>query len=193
MNPKTPRQIHLEEDLTTLADLLIANAPLPPRHVRSVGSAIVRKWLLDGNLNQLAKELSVTFTLPTYDTATVFAALPSTPDIKLFVAGGIVLGGVPIRSIYASTQPYSGIPRLFVATATVHLTPGKFLSSKRIFFEGHSFSAEQILAFVANKYGGVHFDLRRDKPWHESLERAANYMTFGNPDNEERITDRRTW
>ncbi|OYY45082.1 MAG: hypothetical protein B7Y56_08120 [Gallionellales bacterium 35-53-114] len=41
-----------------------------------------------------------------------------------------------------------------------------------------------MLLFVANKYGGVHFDEQRDKPWQEPLERAANYMTFGNPNNE---------
>lgn len=180
----TPRQKHLEEDLATMADLLISKGPLPTRHVRSVAPAIVRKWLIDGNLNLLAKELSVTFELPTFDTSQVFSALQSAPHIKFFMAGGIPIGGVPIRWIYASSQPYSGEPDFPFDAPLTRLSPGKFLNTKRVFFEGQAFSTEQILLFVANKYGGIHFDEQRDKPWQEPLERAANYMTFGNPNNE---------
>jgi hypothetical protein len=73
----------------------------------------------------------------------------------------------------------------------VLLTPARFLNSKRIYFEGNWFSAEQIISLICNKHGGVHFDTRRDKPWQETLERAAIYMTFGNPnyETESRIID----
>ena len=180
----TPRQKQLEEDLATIADLLITRGPLPTHHVRAVAPAIVRKWLIDGNLNQLAKELSVTFELPTYDTTQTFAKLSNASSVKFFMAGGIPIGGVPIRWVYASSQTYSGQPDVPVEASRVKLNPGRFLQAKRVFFEGQAFSAEQILLFVANKGGGVHFDQRRDKPWHEPLERAAAYMTFGNPNNE---------
>ena len=180
----TPRQIQLEEDLATIADLLISRGPLPTRHVRAVAPTIVRKWLIDGNLNLLAKELSVTFELPTYDTRQVFASLPSASNVNFFMAGGIPIGGIPIRWIYASAQPYTGQPDIPVDATRTKLSPGKFLQAKRVYFEGRAFSAEQILLFVANKCGGVHFDQQRDKPWHEPLERASQYMTFGNPNNE---------
>lgn len=184
MSHRTSRKKHLEEDLTTLSELLIRSDPLPPRHVRAVGSAIVRKWLVDGVLNQLANELSVKFELPAYETSEVFSALPQAPEINFFLAGGIYLGGLPIRSIYSSKAPYSGTPPIPIETSIALYSPGKYLSSKRIFFKGHVFTAEQIISFVANKHGGVHFDPRREKPWHEHLESAANYMTFGNPNNE---------
>lgn len=180
----TLRQKQLEEDLATIADMLITREQLPTRHVRAVAPAIVRKWLIDGNLNQLAKELSVTFELPTYDTTHTFAELSKSSSVKFFMAGGIPIGGVPIRWVYASTKSYSGQPDIPVAAPRVRLNPGKFLQAKRVFFEGQAFSAEQILLFVANKGGGIHFDQQRDKPWHEPLERAAAYMTFGNPNNE---------
>jgi hypothetical protein len=179
-----PRQSHLEEDLATLADLLVSAGPLPIRHVRAVAPAIVRKWLIDGNLNLLARELGVSFELPTYDTSDVFRQLPTTKHINFFMAGGVLIGGVPIRWIYASSQPYTGNPDIPPEAPSVLLSPGKYLNSKRVFFEGQSFTTEQIVLFVANKCGGVHLDPSRDKPWHEPLERAAGYMTFGNPHGE---------
>ncbi|PPC96084.1 MAG: hypothetical protein CTY32_06885 [Methylotenera sp.] len=177
-------QKHLEEDLATLHELLYTKGPLPPRHVRSVASAIVRKWLVEGALNKLAHELSVKFELVAYGTSAVFDALPNAPEVNFFLAGGVNLNGLPIRSMYASRAPYTGNPPIPVDTPVEFFPPGKYLGSKRIYFEGNSFSAEQIITFVANKAGGVHLDLRREKPWQEQLEQAAAYMTFGNPNNE---------
>lgn len=177
-------QKHLEEDLATLLELLVRSDPLPPRHVRSVASAIVRKWLVEGVLNELGHKMGVKFELPAYDTSEVFAKIAETPEISFYLAGGINLGGVPVRSIYASSSAFQGVPPIPVKTETSLYTPSKFLGSKRIFFNGSVFNAEQIITFVANKYGGVHFDPSRQKSWQTELERAAIYMTFGNPNNE---------
>jgi len=191
MNRGEALQKHLEEDLATLLELLVRSDPLPPRHVRSVGSAIVRKWLVEGVLNQLAHQIGVKFELPAYDTSAVFMALPQVPEIKFYLAGGIYLGGLPVRSMYASSAPYTRTLPIPAETEVSMYSPSKFLESKRIFFDGHSFSASQIITFVANKHGGVHFDRSRNKPWQEHLERAASYMTFGNPNNEKesRVVD----
>lgn len=137
-------------------------------------------------LNRLAFESAVKFELPAYDTTEVFLALPNYPEINFFLAGGIHLGGEPVRSIYASRLPYSGKSPIPAETSIALYTPGKYLGSKRISFEGHSFSAEQIISFVANKHGGVHLDSVREKQWQGHLERAASYMTFGNPNNEKK-------
>lgn len=184
-------QRHLEEDLATLLELLVRSGPLPPRHVRSVGSPIVRKWLVEGVLNQLAHQLGVKFELPAYDTSAVFTALPQAPEVRFYLAGGIYLGGLPVRSMYASSASFKGTLPIPAETEVALYSPGKFLGSKRIFFDGHSFNAEQIITFVANKHGGVHFDPDREKPWQKHLERAAGYMTFGNPNHEkeQRVVD----
>ena len=180
---KTKLQIHLEEDLQTLSEILITS-PLPPRHVRAVCPAIVRKWLIEGNLNILAKELSVKFELPAYDTTLIFNRLVEVPEVNFYMAGGIYLGGSQVQSIYNSSLPFDGSPAIPAYIDFSLLTPGKYLKSKRIYFEGDSFRTEQIISFIANKHGGVHFDEKREKDWKNKLEIAANYMTFGNPDNE---------
>ena len=182
---ESARLTQFEEDLLTLSELLIRSDPLPPRHVRAVGSAIVRKWLIDGNLNQLSQELSVKFEIPAHDTSKVFEEISNNHEVNFFLAGGIYLGGIPVRSIYNSGKPYAGTPPISVNTPIAFYTPGKFLKSKRIFYSGHTFNAEQIITFVANKHGGVHLDSSREKPWHSTLEEAAKYMAFGNPNNED--------
>lgn len=177
-------QKQLEEDLATLLDILVQPGPLPPRHVRSVGSAIVRKWLVEGKLNDLGHDIGVKFELPAYDTSPVFSVLPNTPEIKIYISGGINLGGVPIRSMYVSSSPYNGEMPIPAETESVLYSPGKFLGSKRVYFKGHTFTAEQIITFVANKHGGIHFDQNREKPWQVHLETASSYMIFGNPSHE---------
>ena len=191
MNTTGSLLMHFEEDLATLSELLYTKGPLPPRHVRSVGSAIVRKWLIEGALNKLAHELSVTFEVVAYDASAVFDALPQAPDVNFFLAGGVKLDGTPLRSMYACRSPYTGTPPIPVETPVAFFSPGKYLNAKRLYFEGHSFTAEQIISFVANKHGGVHFDTRREKPWQQELERAAAYMTFGNPrfEKKQRVVD----
>lgn len=183
---KNKLQTHLEEDLQTLSEILITSGPLPPRHVRAVCPSIVRKWLIEGNLNVLAKELSVKFELPAYDTTLIFNRLAEVPEVNFYMAGGIYLGGTQVRSIYNSYLPFDGSPPIPVYSDISLLSPGKYLKSKRIFFEGDSFSTEQIISFFANKHGGVHFDEKREKDWQNKLEVAANYMTFGNPNNEKK-------
>ena len=179
------RLTQLEEDLLTLSELLVRSDPLPPRHVRAVGSAIVRKWLIDGNLSKLSQELSVKFEIPALNTNKVFEEIYKKPEINFFLAGGIYLGGKPVKSIYSSTKPYTGASPIPLNTPIALYTPAKYLNTKRIYYSGQTFSAEQVIRFVANKHGGVHLDSTREKPWHSTLESAAKYMTFGNPNNED--------
>lgn len=173
-----------EEDTEALAHFLIRDDPLPPSHVRIVAAAIARKWLIDNKVSELGKEVGCDFTLPVLDTSQVESTIATGASIRFFMAGGVALNGVPIRGYYVSDEPFCGDILIPVETLThvdVHL--GKFLSAKRVFHEGNWFTTEQIVRFMANKVGGVHFDRSRTQPWHDNLERASEYFTAGNPDN----------
>ena len=180
----TKRQKLLEEDISTLIDFLISDQPLQTRHVRAVAPAILRKWLIDGNLNLLANELGVKFELPTLDTSTIFSELSKNPSAHFFMAGGVTLGGIPTKWIYVSDKEFSGTPEISTETNTILLTLGQFINSKKVFFENKYFTIEQIIQFASNKYGGVHYDEKRNKDWHTNLENANKYCTFGNPNHE---------
>jgi hypothetical protein len=181
------RQRQFEEDIGVLLDVLGAPSPLTPAKVRLVAAATVRKWLLDGNINLLAREVGARLELPAYDTSEVFSGLDATPDIQFYLAGGVRLGGIQIRSMYTSGADATAAPPVPVETKVALFTPGKFLSSRRLFHAGRSFTAEQILLYAANKIGGVHIDPLRT-PLQASLEAASAYMTFGNPHGESKAT-----
>lgn len=188
---KTNRQQLLEEDLSTLIDFLISDKPLQTRHVRAIAPAILRKWLIDGNLNLLANELGVKFELPTFDTSIVFSELDQTSSAIFYMTGGIFIGGIPTQELYVSDKAFTGKPEISFNMTTVNLTLSKFINSKRIFFKGNSFTNEQLIQFASNKYGGVHYDEKRNKNWQTELENANKYCSLGNPnyDNESKLIE----
>ena len=160
------------EDATALVELLTSPGPLRPSNVRVVAAALVRKWLLDGNLNLLAKELGDSVGLPVVNTTKVVLEIGSDPGITFFLAGGVQLDGELLHSFYVSDAPYEGKAAISGGDLSF-LRLHHFLKSPRIFYQGDWFTAEQVIKFVANKYGGVHFDLSRQHDWQTRLEAAA--------------------
>jgi hypothetical protein len=174
-------QQHLEEDISTLHELLIRNDPLPPRHVRAIASPIIRKWLFENHLNIFAKNIECEITLPSYDSSSIFENIEK-EDINFFITGGIYLGGEFIRSIYFSSKEWQGKPKIQnLETEIKFYKPSRLLKQRKIFYKKQSFSVEQIIKFYCNKDGGVHLDFKRNEPWQESLAEAAEYFIMGNP------------
>lgn len=177
-----------EEDLAALAEILVRSDPLPPSHVRVTACAIVRKWLLDGQLNKLANHLGVTFTLPGLDTSAVVSAIERDGDIKFFLTGGVVLDGVPISGFYVSDAAFTGQPALPIHQMSgVVFRPSRYLKAPRVYHDGVWFNVEQIVRYMANKRGGVHFDEHLQHDWERRLSEAAEFFTLGNPDGHDRL------
>jgi len=173
-------QQHLEEDISTLHELLIREDPLPPRHVRAVAAPIIRKWLFENHLNILARDIECEITLPSYDSSKIFENIGE--DINIFITGGIYLGGEFIRSIYFSSQDWEGEPLIQnIETDIKFYKPSKLLKQNKIFYKNQSFNVEKIIKFYCNKDGGVHLDFKRHEKWQESLAEAAEYFILGNP------------
>jgi len=174
----------LEDDTRALFEFLVRRDPLPPSHVRIVASAIVRKWLVDNQLGRLGRETVGAFTLPALDTKAVAEAIAAGVSVRFFMAGGVSMDGVPIKGFYVSDEPFHGTPPIPIASLEyVDMRPSKFLSARRVFHNGNWFTTDQIIRFMANKYGGVHFDPTRGHPWQQDLERASEFFTVGNPEN----------
>lgn len=171
----------LEADLLTLRPLVIKkNSPVLEGEIRAA-SAILRRWLHEGQLGRLANGLGVSATLPTLRNDRIVAQLGELEDIDYYLAAGVAFNGRPVQSIYSSGLPFEGSPRLDVqSTRLVWVKPDAFLAQPCLYFEQRLFSRREVLLFTANKLGGVHFDLRRDEG-QARLGRAATYMTFGGP------------
>lgn len=191
MNTKTELQKLLEEDISTLRETLIRADALPPRYVRSIAAPIVRRWLIDKQLNILAKEIGLTIELPILDTSLAFEKL-STLDNKIifYMSGGVYLGGEFISSIYYSSQEFSGEPIIHAEPNVILYPAEKLLNLKRVFHNGNTFNMNQIITFLSNKQGGVHFNKNYDKykTWQVDIEKAANFLKLGNPYNEDNLS-----
>ena len=179
----------LYEDLDGLIKLLITKEPLPPSHVRIIASSILRKWLVNGLINKLSALNHAKFSFLSSDTSEIVEAVKDNSAITFYMAAGVNLNGVPIHSIYASDSPppAAGGPEIPVKTQIKNLSPADLLRLKRIYFKGRWFSFDEIIRFIANKIGGVHFDTKRDAEWQTVLEEASNYFVAGNPDGLDRM------
>jgi len=177
---------HLEEDIATLHELLIRSNPLPPRYVRAIAAPIIRKWLFENHLNLLAKEMEYELTLPSYDSTLIFKQIDK--RVNFFIAGGVLLGGEFLRSIYLANIEWSGLPLLQnLETEVSFFKPSKLIKQNKIYFKQQVFNVEQIIKFYCNKDGGVHLDFRRNEEWQAILAEASEHFLFGNPYNKDEM------
>lgn len=171
----------LDADIRTLAKLIITHRKaLTDGDVRAA-SNILRRWICEGMIGRLCNDADIDVSFPVFDNSRVFDALRNTPDVNYFLTGGVKFNGVPVMGVYNSASPAGDAPTLPINQMPEILLPfGKFRRQKRVWFETQSFLCEDIITFVANKLGGVHYDGRRDER-QEIMERAASFITFGGP------------
>lgn len=168
-----------EADTQTLFKLINTfGTPLSEGDIR-LASTILRRWLCEGAINHLARNLGAVPTFAVLDNADALQAVGSDARVNYFLTGGVMLSGTPVSCIYNSSAPPSE-PLPLKRPEHVMVKTGKFLQQKRVFFEGHHFTAEDIILFMANKLGGVHFDNRLDAK-QQQMQRASEFMTFGGP------------
>lgn len=171
----------LEGDLRTLFKLVVThNKPVTDGDVRAA-SAILRRWLSEGQIGRLCHAIGVSPTFPVFDNASIITAIKDAPDVRYYLTGGVRFNGRPVTHVYASDLPASGKPSLPLGPMPyVLVKTKKFLEQKRVFYDGAYLSCEEIIRFTANKLGGVHLDFVRDER-QQLLQSAAQYMTFGGP------------
>lgn len=171
----------LEEDLQFLANQLHAEGPLPLANIRLAASGICRKWLIEKHLVKLFHRLELQLTLPALDTSPHIDFINRDGGFDFYTSGGVSIDGRPINSIYAHKDPRpQKVTQSILAVPEIKLfTASKFLSRKCTYVQQTWITSEDILRFVANKSGGIHFDKRRDKHIEKRIERASQALWLG--------------
>lgn len=173
----------LKRDLELLFKLIVTHKrPVKEAEVRSA-SVILRRWLLDDLIGKLCREIEARPTFPTDDNQMMIDAVENEPSIRYFLTGGVVFNGTPISCIYESTLPAPSVP--LIPVTKLHekvINLGELLRQKRIYCSGNWYSCKQIITFVANKLGGVHFEVNPNEEYLK-LQEAAEFASFGGPLN----------
>ncbi|MFT3732848.1 MAG: hypothetical protein QM780_15745 [Hyphomicrobium sp.] len=173
----------LRSDLETLFRLIVRHQEALDEGSIRAASPILRRWLIEGLLDKFCRAVSRVPKLPALNNEHVVSALQNAPDVTIFLTGGVRFNGAEMSGIYSSSSPFNGKLRVPAHTMKFELFKlGAFKRQKRIYFSGRFFTCEEIIKFVANKLGGVHFDAERDET-HKAMEAAADAMTFGGPPN----------
>lgn len=152
----------LQDDIQTLIDNLTAPASLEKSRIRSVSTSICRRWLIDKGLSNLAHTMGVCPTLPALDNTSHIFDIEKWKHVEFYTLGGVSLEGFPINSIYRPQFGFPGNPN-FVLPKLKEYSPAKFLNRKCSFGQRTWFTTENVLRYMANKAGGVHFDTKREK------------------------------
>jgi hypothetical protein len=168
-------------DIQTLVPLIFPHGrPVSEAHIRLV-AVILRRWLVDGDLKKLLAPLRQSALFEVQGNSQAKAYADRFNAFRYYLTAGIMVEGRQIRHIYESPLPDEAVDRRFVGEGRVRLPLKKFLAQPRLLYNGHWFSTEQILRFVANKLGGNHLDFDRTGEW-ARLDAANAFMRYGGPD-----------
>jgi hypothetical protein len=142
-------------------------------------SAVVRRLLVDGLLQQARKEAGATGQ-PTLDIYPLSQILDMSHlgEVTLVAAMGWRIGS---RQLGPSSFGEGDLPALPEPIVVASITLPRFLGAPCLVTHGHSVTRRQVIKYVANKMGGVHFDTRRNRAgddYIEYLERLDDFMIF---------------
>lgn len=170
----------LESDLNELVELCFPHhKPVAEAKIRQT-AVILRRWLLDGDLQRLLDPLRLGARFHVQDNGPAKAYLDRTSGFRYLLTANIMMNGRPARYIYDTTLDPIEVQHDAFRARWIGLSLKKFLAQPRIFHEGRWFSTSQIIRFVANKLGGNHVDFDRGGEW-KHLDRANEYFKYGGP------------
>ena len=170
----------LEADIDELIELCFPhNRPVSEAKIRQT-AVILRRWLLDGDLQRLIDQIRVTAKFNVLDNGPTKAYVDRVSGFRYLLTANVMINGSPIRYIYDTNLCSDQIEQDVFYNESISLGLKQFLAQPRIFFDGHWFNTSQIVRFVANKLGGNHLDFIRDGEWGR-LDNANEYFKFGGP------------
>ncbi|USJ02495.1 hypothetical protein MUG10_10635 [Xanthomonas prunicola] len=161
------RDIIIFEDLNLLRQLLIDQHPTHDK-IR-LYSGIVRRLLLDGLIGTSARARGIVLTFEVPDVKP-FLRLSRSSGMAFFVLGDVQVFGVQLAGIIAMVNgrsPTSDYPD------KVNLNLESFLKQNVAFSNGSLLTRKDVIKYVANKAGGVHYET---KPGKSLDERRYNAM-----------------
>lgn len=170
----------LEEDFSYASTQLRSQGRIEPTALRTIAGGLTRKWLVERNLARIFQGSKAVIELPALDTEAHRRIIDADGRFDYYTAGGPGIGNIQLNSIYAHRDDLpenSGgrLPHTFYRQYRL----GSFLDRPCSYFDSNWFYNRDIIKYVANKMGGVHYDTKREKVLFEKMDRAAKALRIG--------------
>lgn len=174
----TERKQVLLDDLDEVSRLAAVAGPSPGELRRVAG--ILRRLLLEQELILCASHYGDRISILANESRSVRRAIESDiGGVKLALAGGGTAFGITYGVVVlGGTTPSSYDP-----SATANLKCDAFLSQWVAFFSRRFLSRRDVIKYVANKAGGVHYDGARDDQHEATLSRLRSAFSIGLDDD----------
>ena len=178
-----------EEDADTLHELVPIDGPIKTRSLRNSVAPILRRWIVEGDIHKLNKEVDDEFRVPDVVSEGFIRAANALGPVRFALVGGCIVEGYSVTFSHKTimNDGISGgiavnILKERTKESPVDLAkPTSFVESPRLYFEGQTFTRRNIVKHYANKRGGAHIDDSEFRGLDRVLERAAQTNRYGKP------------
>nr|BAJ06942.1 putative uncharacterized protein [uncultured bacterium] len=142
------------------------------------GSGVIRRLVVNDDIMKCAKILGISPKMTIFaPSIEQFLVLPESHKIVSILAGGAKYNGIEIACsmINEGKEPVT-IPG--VNPCSVPVTFQDFRNATSLYLFGYRYSRDDIIKYVANKLGGVHFDKLRtkDKDKWDNLDKRKDFI-----------------
>lgn len=159
-------------DLQHIVDCCLVNQEDDDLRRRAV---ILRRLLVEGDLLRVTKLLKVPF----YILATIdVTSLIEVGETEFYMSGGGRMVNVGIAQALLVTKRKGARHDFFNGPMNQKYNLEQFMLSPCLIYEGDSFNRIELIKYIANKSGGVHYEIEEKKLARmRALENAHKYMT----------------
>ncbi len=104
MNDLTLHQQLFESDTHSLFGLVVTRgAPVAEGNIR-LASAILRKWVCEGELNRLCHQIGATPTFPVVQNDHIRAIIQLEAGVEMYLTGGVLFDGDPLTHVVCTNE-----------------------------------------------------------------------------------------
>ncbi len=153
----------------------VAKSSMPSTRLLTEGAGTLRMLLIEGQLAKCAASHGIRLEIPCTDNSFIQKVRPLS-SVAFFMSGGCWLNSVKVFPFVVG--PSHGAIPPFTSDATRRMMISKFLDDPVLCVRGRLITRQNVISYVANKLGGIHYDARRHNEVEQIIDRARSAVTF---------------
>jgi hypothetical protein len=167
------RDLAVMNALERIGEAARENLPSARLLVEAAGS--LRMLLIDRQIAKSAASHGIRLEITATDNRFIKSVEPLS-KVSFFMSGGCTVGLVRLDPFVVAATGVA-VPPISVCL-TRRMMLGKFLDDPVLCVMGRIVTRAEVIHYVANKMGGVHYDAKRDREFQHAIDRARSAVSF---------------